>query len=134
MNKPILVVEDVPQCLTGLCRKLEKAKIPYTTVADRESAESFLKKQACGLVFVDVWLQAEALTDPHTSGLQLLQNLRAGVLGEENREIPAIVFTGYPELDIEDRVADLGGAVMFAKPHPTGALFELIEVMLATQK
>lgn len=126
MKWDILFVEDQPKCLTGLTRKLDKSGYIFKLVPNRKLAEDILQSDQIRLLFLDVRLESDKELDPHTSGLQVLSKLRKKVLGTINTDIPVIVFTGYPELEIEDEIKERGQSRMLAKPCSIDILFELV--------
>ena len=120
--KPVLIVEDDPRCLVAFRRRLRKAGVLFDEFPDRARAEQMLSAGEYSLVLLDVFLDTERETDPDTSGMTLLRNLRSGRLGEMNKDTPVVVLTGYPELGIEDEALQLKVERFASKPQNDDAL------------
>lgn len=113
---PILIVEDAPKGLAALRKMLDKRKLTYEQVEDRESAERKLASAKYSVILLDIRLESAREADPYTSGITLLERLRTGELNKLNTKTPVVVFTAYPELGFEDRMGDAGIEAFLAKP------------------
>jgi CheY-like chemotaxis protein len=122
----ILIVEDVPACVDGLCAMLKDIGVHVMLVNSRTEAEDILSKVKIDLLLLDIYLMPET-EDPHVSGLRLMQRLRNGECGSINTKVPVFVLTGYPEMKIEDELLEFLAVKNFwSKPQDEFTLYELI--------
>jgi len=117
----ILVVEDERPIRTLLRRTLERAGYEVRTAADGEEGLAMARElgDELGLVISDVVL-------PHRSGPDVVAAIR------EDRDVPAILITGYiGDERIGTRIDELGVPVL-RKPFSTSTLMELALQQLAS--
>ena len=127
---PVLVVEDIPEAVEGLERLLDVEAIPYKQVKTSDDAENMLRTNPFSLMLLDLYLKVSDETSRTLSGVSIMEQLRSGKLGPLNKDIPVLVVTAYPELEIEDKFAELGASAFFAKPCPTIDIFKKIRATI----
>jgi two-component system, OmpR family, response regulator len=106
----ILLAEDDPVLVDGLCRSLRSAGYAVDAVASGAQADSALATQEFDLLILDLGL-------PGLSGLEVLMRLRS-----RKSSLPVLILTAADTVDARVKGLDLGADDYMAKPF---ALAEL---------
>ena len=117
MNAPehILIVEDNPDTLNMLSRKINAKGWQTYLAADVPQALNLLENIAIDLVLTDYKM-------PKITGLDLIKHLHS-----HYRNIPVIMITGYPSIEGAVEAVKVGAEEYLSKPFTDDELFNAID-------
>lgn len=109
-NKTLLIVEDDPASLEALAEMSEAlgAGTVLQAKAGRE-ALSILKYEAVDIVLTDLHMRGG-------SGPDLIEAIRSGQAGEDQKSCPIIVLTGDVREGVREQIRSLGASGFVQKP------------------
>ncbi|MCX5697004.1 MAG: response regulator [Candidatus Omnitrophica bacterium] len=118
MAKKILVVDDDPDMVAVLSKRLKSNRYQVVTAYDSEEGLEKAKVESPDLIILDVMM-------PGMDGAAMAAVLRES---EETRNIPVVFLTGIVEKE-EARWQDhkIGGNIFVAKPFDTKELLAIIK-------
>ena len=118
-NERILIVDDHPDTLSLLSRKLTAHKWQVLTAPDVEQALILLDSNDIDLVLTDYKM-------PRITGLDFIKHLRCNL-----PTIPVIMITGYPSIEGAVEAVKVGAEEYLSKPFTDDELFQAITKGLA---
>lgn len=109
-DKTILFVEDDPASLEALAQMGEALGARFVVKASSgEDAKNSLRYEHIDLVITDLHMRGG-------SGPDLIEAIRAGNVGEDNKDTPIIVLSGDNRSGVRDQLAALGVQGFVFKP------------------
>jgi two-component system OmpR family response regulator len=120
MNEHILVVDDDPDTIEICARALSQAGRGYVvaTAPDAEQARAHVERRAFDLLILDIHL-------PEEDGMSLLRYIR-----ESQPDLPAMLISGYPEVDNVMDAIRLHVREYLCKPFTVRKFLEAVEASL----
>lgn len=119
-GKNLLFVEDDPASLEALAQMGEALGAQSVAKASSgEDAKNTLRYEAIDLVITDLHMRGG-------SGPDLINAVRSGQVGDDNKDIPIIVLSGDNRSIVRDQIASLGVQGFVFKPV---RLDELMDAM-----
>lgn len=115
----ILVVDDEGPFGKLIGRVLKREGINVTATTRGKEAIALLEQSSVGLVIVDYMLKEEH------DGLDLIAMMRRRRPG-----LPALLISGFPSDDVEQRVAGMGSTYYLEKPFESEELMNLVRYIL----
>lgn len=112
----VLVVDDNSPMVEMISTVLSIHGYEPQSALSGEQALGLVAQRPPDLILLD-------MTMPGLDGLETLQRLRAM---PEGRDIPVVVVTAAPELDLEERVLLAGGNATLHKPVGVDALVGMV--------
>jgi EAL domain-containing protein (putative c-di-GMP-specific phosphodiesterase class I) len=111
----ILVVDDEPTLLRGICRVLTERG--YFVVCERSGQAALEKFRAreFDVIVTDIAM-------PEMDGIQLLRQLR-----EHDAEVPVVLITGEPAVSTAVKALEYGAFHYLTKPIPFGNLEDVVD-------
>lgn len=122
MNAPpeqILIVDDNPDTLDLLARKITAHKMAVLTAPDVDTALQILSHNSIDLVLTDYKM-------PGVTGLDLIRHLKS-----HYRDIPVIMITGYPSIESAVEAVKIGAEEYLPKPFTDEELFAALNNAIA---
>jgi CheY-like chemotaxis protein len=116
--KKILVVDDDPNIVAILLKRLASAGYEVTTAQDGVEALAMAKSQKPDLIVMDVMM-------PKMTGYEVLEKFRAM---DELQKVPVVVISANGSM--RDFFTDLSGVEFMLKPYEIKALLAKIERLL----
>jgi CheY-like chemotaxis protein len=117
-SKKILVVDDDPNIVTILAKRLAASGYEVFTAQDGVEAVAMAQSQKPDLIVLDVMM-------PKMTGYEALRRVRET---DELRKVPAIIISAKGSM--RDFFADLNGVEFMLKPYEVKALLAKIERLL----
>jgi len=117
-SKKILVVDDDPNLVAILSKRLMASGYEVCTAQDGIEALAMVQSQKPDLIVMDVMM-------PKMTGYQALQKVREA---DDSRKIPAIIISAKGSM--RDFFTDLNGVEFMLKPYEIKALLSKIERLL----
>jgi len=114
----VLVIEDYPQLLAGLCQGLQEEGFAVESASDGKEGLWLAQTIQADVIVLDLML-------PHIDGLSLLKRFR-----QEDQQTPVLILTARG--DVEDRIngLNLGADDYLAKPFAFKELLARIHALL----
>lgn len=112
----ILIVDDEPETIRLLARIISLLQHDPLEASSGEQALSFLQLGMPDLILLDLMM-------PEMDGYEVMRQIRAR---PEGRNVPIVVVTASPEVDVEERVREAGGNAVYFKPIGMAMLTEAI--------
>lgn len=110
----ILIVDDNPDTLNLLSRKISGKKMRVLTAPDVDTALQIITRNDIDLVLTDYKM-------PRITGLDLIRHLKS-----HHRDIPVIMITGYPSIESAVEAVKIGAEEYLRKPFTDEELFKAI--------
>ena len=133
MNRRILLIDDELFSMASMVDQLSDEGFTVEGVADVPHAVDALRNRRFDALIVDcVMATGHEFLESRRAGVQLVQDLRSGALGEWNWRVPIIVLTAVCD---QSTLADLNDSevqAVFQKPVFTGELLERLRSVLET--
>ncbi len=117
-NINILVVDDSPDALEMVSRKLKNKGFNVYKATDVGAALNILEHETINLVITDYKM-------PKISGLELIKHIRSNF-----RHLIVIMITGYPTIDGAVEAVKLGAEEYLTKPFTDQELYDAVEKAL----
>src|SRR6266446_1012976 len=114
--KKILIIEDDPNSALALVIRLKAHGFATAVASDAINGLSMAIRQHPDLVLLDVAI-------PGGDGFALAEKLRTA---PETKDLPVIFLTGSKDLELRQKVMDLGAAGLLEKPYQTEDLLLMI--------
>jgi two-component system cell cycle response regulator DivK len=121
LAKRVLVVEDNELNLKLFCDLLRAHEFATEPVRDGREAVARARDFAPDLIVMDIQL-------PHVSGLDLIEQIRAG--GGTLAETPIMAVTAYAGREDEDRIRAAGANAYVSKPISVSRFVEEVNALL----
>lgn len=113
----ILVVEDEPDHLQAITMILDReGNFEVVAAADAQEAEEQLGKHDIALILLDIALPGE-------SGLDFCKRIKGE---EENRDLPVIALSAYPDSIWREKSLEAGCVDYISKPSEPKAIVDMI--------
>ena len=106
-NKKVLVVDDEPNTLIMLTKRLSSGGYDVVTAKNGEEALSKAESAKPGLILLDIMM-------PTISGIEALHLLKEG---EKTKDIPVIALTALSTREDELRALAAGAVSYITKPY-----------------
>jgi len=123
MVKAILVIDDDPLVLRTVTLALKKYYHVEFAVNGEEAIEKAQKEQF-DLILSDIRM-------PGMNGIETLRRIRQHSYGQQEREIPAIIMTGYTDVDARRQAEELGIEHFLYKPFELTEFLKLVKKCMA---
>ena len=124
MPKRILLVDDEPDLLSTLKKRLETNNYEVITASDGMEALSKAKKEKPDLIILDLML-------PKMDGYKVCRMLK---FDEKYKHIPIIMFTARAEVEDEKLGQETGADAYITKPFETNNLLSKVEELLSRKE
>jgi EAL domain-containing protein (putative c-di-GMP-specific phosphodiesterase class I) len=111
----VLVVDDEPELLRGVCRGLKLQGYSVTEARNGEEAVQHLSKRAFDVVVSDIVM-------PGMGGIQLLKEIR-----QHDLHVPVVLMTGAPAVSTAVQALEYGAFHYLTKPVETEALDTIVQ-------
>jgi EAL domain-containing protein (putative c-di-GMP-specific phosphodiesterase class I) len=111
----ILVVDDEPELLRGVCRGLKLQGYSVTEARSGEEAVQHLSKRAFDVVVSDIVM-------PGMGGIQLLKEIR-----QHDLHVPVVLMTGAPAVSTAVQALEYGAFHYLTKPVESEALDTVVQ-------
>lgn len=118
----ILIVDDNPDTLNLLSRKITARKMEAITAPDVDKALSIIASTSIDLVLTDYKM-------PKVTGLDLIRHLKS-----HHQDIPVIMITGYPSIESAVEAVKTGAEEYLRKPFTDEELFSAIGKAIAKRR
>ncbi|HXK19805.1 MAG TPA: response regulator, partial [Polyangiaceae bacterium] len=106
----VLVVDDEPELLRGVCRGLKLQGYSVTEARNGEEAVQHLSRRAFDVVVSDIVM-------PGMGGIQLLKEIR-----QHDLHVPVVLMTGAPAVSTAVQALEYGAFHYLTKPVESEAL------------
>jgi CheY-like chemotaxis protein len=116
----VLIVDDEPETVELLARIVALLGHEPLEANGFASAASFLELAMPDLVLLDLMM-------PEVDGFETMRRIRAM---PEGSEVPIVIVTASPELNLTQKVKQAGGNALLHKPIGVAALSDAIEAQL----
>ena len=111
----ILVVDDEPELLRGVCRGLKLLGYSVTEARNGEEAVQHLRRRAFDVVVSDIVM-------PGMGGIQLLKEIR-----QHDLHVPVVLMTGAPAVSTAVQALEYGAFHYLTKPVEPEALDTIVQ-------
>ena len=111
----ILVVDDEPELLRGVCRGLKHLGYSVTEARNGEEAVQHLRRRAFDVVVSDIVM-------PGIDGIQLLKEIR-----QHDLHVPVVLMTGAPAVSTAVQALEYGAFHYLTKPVESEALDAIVQ-------
>jgi len=111
----ILVVDDEPELLRGVCRGLKMLGYSVTEARNGEEAVHHLSRRAFDVVISDIVM-------PGMGGIQLLKEIR-----QHDLHVPVVLMTGAPAVSTAVQALEYGAFHYLTKPVDPEALDTIVQ-------
>jgi len=111
----VLVVDDEPELLRGVCRGLKVQGYSVTEARSGEEAVQHLSRRAFDVVVSDIVM-------PGMGGIQLLKEIR-----QHDLHVPVVLMTGAPAVSTAVQALEYGAFHYLTKPVETEALDSIVQ-------
>src|SRR5882724_13222626 len=111
----ILVVDDEPELLRGVCRGLKLQGYSVTEARNGEEAVQHLSRRAFDVVVSDIVM-------PGMGGIQLLKEIR-----QHDLHVPVVLMTGAPAVSTAVQALEYGAFHYLTKPVANDALDQIVQ-------
>ena len=111
----ILVVDDEPELLRGVCRGLKHLGYSVTEARNGEEAVQHLRRRAFDVVVSDIVM-------PGIDGIQLLKEVR-----QHDLHVPVVLMTGAPAVSTAVQALEYGAFHYLTKPVESEALDNVVQ-------
>jgi EAL domain-containing protein (putative c-di-GMP-specific phosphodiesterase class I) len=111
----ILVVDDEPELLRGVCRGLKLQGYSVTEACNGEEAVEHLSRRAFDVVVSDIVM-------PGMDGIQLLKEIR-----QHDLHVPVVLMTGAPAVSTAVQALEYGAFHYLTKPVDAEALDQIVQ-------
>ncbi len=111
----ILVVDDEPELLRGVCRGLKQLGYSVTEARNGEEAVQHLSRRAFDVVVSDIVM-------PGMGGIQLLKEIR-----QHDLHVPVVLMTGAPAVSTAVQALEYGAFHYLTKPVDPEALDTIVQ-------
>ena len=111
----VLVVDDEPELLRGVCRGLKLQGYSVTEARNGEEAVQHLSRRAFDVVVSDIVM-------PGMGGIQLLKEIR-----QHDLHVPVVLMTGAPAVSTAVQALEYGAFHYLTKPVETEALDTIVQ-------
>jgi len=111
----VLVVDDEPELLRGVCRGLKVQGYSVTEARSGEEAVQHLSRRAFDVVVSDIVM-------PGMGGIQLLKEIR-----QHDLHVPVVLMTGAPAVSTAVQALEYGSFHYLTKPVETEALDSIVQ-------
>ncbi len=116
----ILIVDDETETVELLARIIKLLGHEPLEAGGFQSAMSFLELGMPDLILLDLMM-------PEVDGFETLERIRAMPKG---RDVPIVIVTASPEVNLEEKISQLGGNALYHKPISMAILSEAIDKYL----
>lgn len=114
----VLIIDDDRETCTFFKNILEPEGLKVTTETDPLKGLKLIGTQDFDLVFIDLKM-------PEMNGAELFRRIK-----KDNRDLPVIIVTGYPDSDLMDEALQFGPIAVIKKPFTSANLFSAINTYL----
>ena len=111
----VLVVDDEPELLRGVCRGLKLLGYGVTEARNGEEAVQHLSRRAFDVVVSDIVM-------PGMGGIQLLKEIR-----QHDLHVPVVLMTGAPAVSTAVQALEYGAFHYLTKPVEPEALDQIVQ-------
>jgi EAL domain-containing protein (putative c-di-GMP-specific phosphodiesterase class I) len=111
----ILVVDDEPELLRGVCRGLKQLGYSVTEARNGDEAVQHLSRRAFDVVVSDIVM-------PGMDGIQLLREIR-----QHDLHVPVVLMTGAPAVSTAVQALEYGAFHYLTKPVESEALDTIVQ-------
>jgi EAL domain-containing protein (putative c-di-GMP-specific phosphodiesterase class I) len=111
----VLVVDDEPELLRGVCRGLKLQGYSVTEARNGEEAVQHLSRRAFDVVVSDIVM-------PGMGGIQLLKEIR-----QHDLHVPVVLMTGAPAVSTAVQALEYGAFHYLTKPVANEALEQIVQ-------
>jgi EAL domain-containing protein (putative c-di-GMP-specific phosphodiesterase class I) len=111
----VLVVDDEPELLRGVCRGLKLLGYSVTEARNGEEAVQHLRRRAFDVVVSDIVM-------PGMGGIQLLKEIR-----QHDLHVPVVLMTGAPAVSTAVQALEYGAFHYLTKPVEPDALDQVVQ-------
>jgi EAL domain-containing protein (putative c-di-GMP-specific phosphodiesterase class I) len=111
----VLVVDDEPELLRGVCRGLKLQGYSVTEARNGEEAVQHLSRRAFDVVVSDIVM-------PGMGGIQLLKEIR-----QHDLHVPVVLMTGAPAVSTAVQALEYGAFHYLTKPVESEALDTIVQ-------
>ena len=111
----VLVVDDEPELLRGVCRGLKLLGYSVTEARNGEEAVQHLSRRAFDVVVSDIVM-------PGMGGIQLLKEIR-----QHDLHVPVVLMTGAPAVSTAVQALEYGAFHYLTKPVDPEALDQIVQ-------
>ncbi|HYQ15465.1 MAG TPA: EAL domain-containing protein [Polyangiaceae bacterium] len=111
----VLVVDDEPELLRGVCRGLKALGYSVTEARNGEEAVQHLSRRAFDVVVSDIVM-------PGMGGIQLLKEIR-----QHDLHVPVVLMTGAPAVSTAVQALEYGAFHYLTKPVESDALDQIVQ-------
>jgi len=111
----VLVVDDEPELLRGVCRGLKLQGYSVTEAHNGEEAVQHLSRRAFDVVVSDIVM-------PGMGGIQLLKEIR-----QHDLHVPVVLMTGAPAVSTAVQALEYGAFHYLTKPVESEALDNIVQ-------
>jgi EAL domain-containing protein (putative c-di-GMP-specific phosphodiesterase class I) len=111
----VLVVDDEPELLRGVCRGLKLQGYSVTEARNGEEAVEHLSRRAFDVVVSDIVM-------PGMDGIQLLKEIR-----QHDLHVPVVLMTGAPAVSTAVQALEYGAFHYLTKPVEADALDQIVQ-------
>ena len=111
----VLVVDDEPELLRGVCRGLKLLGYSVTEARNGEEAVQHLSRRAFDVVVSDIVM-------PGMGGIQLLKEIR-----QHDLHVPVVLMTGAPAVSTAVQALEYGAFHYLTKPVESEALDTIVQ-------
>lgn len=119
-RKRILVVDDTPDLLEGLCEFLKMEEYDVCNAPNGKEALTVLEEREIDLVITDLLM-------PVMDGFDLIKSIRAD---ERFRLLPIIVFSAKPRTENQQQALDTGADRFVTKPSPLDSILMMVKELV----
>lgn len=131
MNRRILLIDDELYTMASMVDQLSDEGFTVEGVADVPQAVDALRNRQFDAIIVDcVMATGHQFLESRSAGVQLVEEIRSGAVGEWNRRVPIVVLTAVCD---QATLADLNRSdvqAVFQKPVFTGELLQRLRSVL----
>jgi EAL domain-containing protein (putative c-di-GMP-specific phosphodiesterase class I) len=118
----VLVVDDEPELLRGVCRGLKLLGYSVTEARNGEEAVQHLSRRAFDVVVSDIVM-------PGMGGIQLLKEIR-----QHDLHVPVVLMTGAPAVSTAVQALEYGAFHYLTKPVEPEALDQIVQKAVRMQR
>ena len=111
----VLVVDDEPELLRGVCRGLKMQGYSVTEARNGEEAVQHLSRRAFDVVVSDIVM-------PGMGGIQLLKEIR-----QHDLHVPVVLMTGAPAVSTAVQALEYGAFHYLTKPVEPESLDQIVQ-------